>query len=229
MKTNHSPIASGNQAFTLIELLVVMAVIATLAAMIFPAAGHIKRNAIIKKVQTEMKFVEAALAAYQGNLGHYPPDNTSTVPDAPAVNLLFYELAGTKLVNNEYQTEGGQGQILASSLPSFFGNKVSGFVNVSRGGGDEVQAAKNYLIGLKPAEYLEISRGGVSGIILGVTDKGPLMFSNSTGDRSINPWRYASGSATNNAGKYDLWVDVLIGGKTNRFCNWSEKPLVVAY
>ena len=42
----------------------------------------------------------------------------------------------------------------------------------------------------------------------------------------LNPWRYNSGHPTNNPNSYDLWVDVLIRGKTNRFCNWSRDPIV---
>jgi prepilin-type N-terminal cleavage/methylation domain-containing protein len=232
MKTNRPSSNQRPWAFSLIELLVVMAVIAVLAALIFPAAGHIKQRGIINRVTTGMKRVEAALANYQAEHGHYPPDNSSTDnPNAPAINPLFYELVGTKLADGgggqEYQTDGGQSRITAANLGTFFGNRVSGFVNVSKGGGDEAQNAKNHLVGLKPAEYLEIDRSGVSGTVLGVSDKGPLMLTDASGSRSINPWRYTAGSATNNPGKYDLWIDVLIGGKTNRFCNWSERRLLV--
>ena len=230
MKTNYHYPFQRRAAFTLIELLVVMAIIAVLAAMIFPAAAAIKRRGIISRVHTEMKFVEAALAAYQGNLGHYPPDNPSTDrPDAAAANQLYYELNGTKLVGTAYETESGQSRIAMTDLAAFFGNKVSGFVNVSKGSGDEGQSAKNYLIGLKPIQYMEVERSGVRGVVLGVPDKGPLMLNEppAVGTRGINPWRYASGTATNNPGKYDLWIDVIIGGKTNRFSNWSEKPLDV--
>ena len=42
----------------------------------------------------------------------------------------------------------------------------------------------------------------------------------------INPYRYNSSSPTNNPRSYDLWIDVLIGGKINRISNWSEQPIV---
>lgn len=224
MKTQIPPATRHRLAFTLVELLVVMAVIATLAAMIFPAAAMIKRNAIIKRISTQMKLLEVALTAYQANLGHYPPDN----PNAPEFNQLFFELAGTtNYSGNIYLSQVGPG---ITNIPAVYGTDVAGFVNVSRGSGDDVQQAKNYLNSLKSANYLEVQSGGPATTVLGVADKGPLMFLgfNDT-SLSINPWRYASSSATNNPGKYDLWVDVIIGGKTNRFCNWSEKPLTVAY
>ena len=40
----------------------------------------------------------------------------------------------------------------------------------------------------------------------------------------LNPWRYVSSNPTNNPGEFDLWVDIIVGGKTNRICNWSDKP-----
>jgi hypothetical protein len=42
---------------------------------------------------------------------------------------------------------------------------------------------------------------------------------------TLNPWRYNSSHPTNNTGGYDLWVDLVIRGKTNRVCNWSTLPI----
>jgi hypothetical protein len=33
-----------------------------------------------------------------------------------------------------------------------------------------------------------------------------------------------STNPTNNPGSFDLWIDVLYGGKTNRISNWSKDP-----
>jgi hypothetical protein len=43
----------------------------------------------------------------------------------------------------------------------------------------------------------------------------------------VNPWRYVSSNPTNNPGGFDLWVDVIIGGKTNRIANWGPKIQIV--
>jgi hypothetical protein len=40
----------------------------------------------------------------------------------------------------------------------------------------------------------------------------------------LNPIRYNSSSPTGNSKTYDLWVDIVVGGKTNRISNWSENP-----
>ena len=66
MKTTNSPfcpVAAGPSRS--IEMLVVMAVIAMLAAMIFPAFGAIKRKAAIQKAQTELKLVASAIEGYK--------------------------------------------------------------------------------------------------------------------------------------------------------------------
>src|SRR5690348_17365980 len=39
---------------------------------------------------------------------------------------------------------------------------------------------------------------------------------------TLNPWRYVSTNPTHNPGSYDLWVDLVIGGKTYRVSNWSK-------
>ena len=44
---------------------------------------------------------------------------------------------------------------------------------------------------------------------------------------TLNPWRYNSSHPTHNQATYDLWVDVIVDGKTNRISNWSDKPDIV--
>ena len=43
----------------------------------------------------------------------------------------------------------------------------------------------------------------------------------------VNPICYLSSNPTNNPNAYDLWVDVIIGGVTNRISNWSAEPQVI--
>ena len=45
---------------------------------------------------------------------------------------------------------------------------------------------------------------------------------------TVNPWRYNSSNPTNNPGHFDLWVDIILSGKTNRISNWSAKPQIVS-
>ena len=219
-------------AFTLIELLVVIAVIGLLAAMLLPVGAALKKKAAIKRVQTEIQFVDAAILKYASDLGHNPPDNPDVLllndTRRHAVNQLFYELSGVKLTNNLFQTESGANEIAVADVPVFFGNvAIQGFVNVSSGAGDEVRKSKNCLVGIKPAQYLAVVNNGTTNTVLGVNAKGPLMLADNTG-KEINPIRYdASSTNRHNLKGFDLWVDILMDGKTNRLSNWSEKPEIV--
>jgi prepilin-type N-terminal cleavage/methylation domain-containing protein len=217
----------AESAFTLIELLVVIAIIGILAALIFPAAAAIKKRAIINRTQTELDQVIVAIDLYKEKLGTYPPDHPVVI--APGVlsyttNQLFYELVGTKLTGRAFETlDGSQQQLTLADVASGFGGGVSGFVNCTKGGGDEGTAAKNFIKAHKPGQTGWITNAGVRLQLLTCSvnwSKGPF--------ETINPWRYNSSNPTNNPGSYDLWVDVLIAGKTNRISNWRRQPLPVA-
>jgi len=211
---------AGKRAFTLVEMLVVIAVIALLAAMIFPAFGMIKRRASIQKAQTELKLVASAITDYKHQYGHYPPDN----PTNAAVNGLYFELLGTALKGPNFETKNGDARIPAASVSGTFGQ--GGFVNCSKGSGDDnAQAAKKFLAELKPAQYGEISPG-IRLLLCSVA--WPEKFGNgAAGVPVLNPWRYDASNPTNNSGEFDLWVDIVVGNETNRICNWSDKPLIV--
>lgn len=220
MKTANTLSAFGRRAFTLVEMLVVIAVIATLAAMIFPAFSALKRRAAIQKAQTELKLVASAITDYKNQYRHYPPDH----PGNPITNGLYFELLGTvqKGVdpNIIFETKNGDARIPAAAVTVTFGQ--GGFVNCTKGGGDDnTQAAKKFLVELKPAQYDQIAPAIR---LLACSVKWP---DNDPATPDINPWRYVSSNPTNNSGEFDLWVDIMVGGKTNRICNWSDKPLIV--
>jgi prepilin-type N-terminal cleavage/methylation domain-containing protein len=220
MKTanNFNPIA--RRAFTLVEMLVVIAVIATLAAMIFPAFSALKRKAAIQKAQTELKLVASAITDYKHQYKHYPPDN----PTNAAVNGLYFELLGTVQKGANFETKNGDARILATAVPGQFGQ--GGFVNCTKGNGDDnAQAAKKFLVELKPQQYGEIAPG-IRLLACSVSWPEKLGVG-AAGVMALNPWRYASSNPTNNHGEFDLWVDIVVGDKTNRISNWSDKPLIV--
>jgi prepilin-type N-terminal cleavage/methylation domain-containing protein len=232
MKTNHPNNRRSASAFTLIELLVVIAIIGVLAAMLFPVGSIIKKKATLKRVQTEIQFVDAAIQKYASDFGHNPPDNPDLLPlnnpQRHSVNQLFYELSGVKTTPTGFQTEDSANTVATADLSPFFGNaSIQGFVNVTSGAGDEARKSKNCLVGIKPAQYLTVQNGGRTGAVLGVNVKGPFMLSDGAG-KEINPIRYdASSTNRHNLKGFDLWVDILMDGKTNRINNWSEKPEIV--
>jgi type II secretory pathway pseudopilin PulG len=224
------------------ELLVVIAIIGILAALIFPAAGAIKKRATISKAQTEMDRVIVAIELYKEKLGAYPPDN----PRLPALNPLYFELLGTRQPTPTlYETLDKAVQMPLGAFPRAFSgldannnvvpSGVSGFVNSDRPAGEETLAARTFLRGLQPGQFVDGLNNGVSNRLLTCTvqwpkNLPPLVPSFQPVEAGVypNPWRYVSSNPTNNPGTYDLWVDLVVGGKTNRISNWRRQPLVVA-
>ena len=227
--------AAGMRAargFSLIELLVVMGVIAALAALTFPIMGAIKRAQTLHRARAELAQIEMAIEAYKTKLGFYPPDN----PGYWTTNQLYFELLGTTLVTNAgqptFQTLDGSAQVrnTPAAFKTAFGpnTKITRFMNCARAGaGDDAPSAVKFLIGLKPAQFLAIN-SPVTTTVLGTSMAGVPVFTgpgSTTGE--ITPYGYNSSNPQHNPKSFDLWIDVLAGGKTNRVSNWSEKPTIV--
>ena len=124
-------------------------------------------------------------------------------------------------------------QIKTTDVPVIFGPKVSGFVNSSKGNtGDETRGAVRCLNDIRAGQFLPVTSNSNNPVVfdaLGTSAQGPLMLqSPSVPGAKINPWRYNSSNPTNNPNSYDLWVDVLIAGKTNRISNWTKETIVVS-
>ncbi|HZR19977.1 MAG TPA: prepilin-type N-terminal cleavage/methylation domain-containing protein [Verrucomicrobiae bacterium] len=203
--------------FTLIELLIVIAIISILAAMIIPISGAVTRNRIKAKARTEIEHVATAIDLYKAKLGHYPPDN----PGLPNINQLYFELVGTTLTNGTYVTLDNSAQIAVSDLQRVFGGGVGGFINTTRSGaGDESRPATTFLNNLKPDETITITNpppDRIKYLVAGVPSA-PGVYDYIS---------YVSSNPTNNPNSYDLWVDIVISGKTNRISNWTTAVVVL--
>jgi len=218
-------------AFTLIELLVVIAIIGILAALIFPITGALDKKKKIAVAQTQLKALEAAIDGYKTKLGYYPPDNTNNV----VTNQLYFELLGT--TNNGTPTTGAtqwgtidnSAQITSTATPNILSVfNVAGFANTSTRAhsDDQGAAATPFLNNLTPNQigYIDPNYQQIKILVCSVEwppDKTPAPISGTL----FNPWRYISTHPTNNTSTYDLWVDLVIRGKTNRVSNWSTTPI----
>ncbi len=221
--------------FTLIELLVVIAIMATLAALLLPVAGAVKKHQYIYNTQAEMAKLETAIDRYKAAYGFYPPSNHRTQNNQALINQLYYELVGTTntadpSASPAYQTLDRSlpmslsGGAVGSDVDNAFG--VGGFMNSTKpSGGEDASAAKNFLPDLKPNQIwpqftnnsvpIRLIKGSVGGPDDGYQPMG-------TGTLGLNPWRYVC-PGTNNPGSYDLWIQLVISGKTNLICNWSKQ------
>lgn len=207
-------------AFTLIELMVVIAVIGLLAGLLFTVGPGAMFNARKSAVKADLARLETAIEGYKTHRGTYPPDN----PANPAMGPLFYELSGTMFDprNNRYTTLNGDEAITPDTLRQVLG--VSGLANSA------TDASENppFRFSLAKSLYTEVKNPLDADVeLLVVKYEGPDKTILGKDDRPINPWRYNSSNPTNNPNTYDLWVDLRLGSKKVRVCNWSREPLVI--
>jgi prepilin-type N-terminal cleavage/methylation domain-containing protein len=212
-------------AFTLMELLTVIAIIAVIAALLMPLVGAVKRRAYLQVTQAQMAQIETAIDRYKSAYGFYPPSNPNTVNNLASAlnNQLYFELVGTTITaNGAFLTLDGSATIAAANVNTAFG--VSGFMNCSKTTADEsAPQARDFLPDLKPDQIGSVSTNGVAISILVASVGGPDPAYQPLGVRDVNPWRYNSSNPANNPGSYDLYVQLVIAGKTNLICNWSKE------
>jgi prepilin-type N-terminal cleavage/methylation domain-containing protein len=231
MKRNQS---RNPGAFTLIELLIVISIIAILAAMVIPITGVVKQRRTRAAIRAEVEKVASAIDAYKAKHGHYPPDNPCNVN----VNPLYFELMGVRAESDGFVTLDGGASIKNTEFPTVFGNAngkpcVGGFVNASRGvNSDDNVAATAYLKDVKVGQYAKITDGvSAASTVRVLTSSQPWPLELPPlidGQPGVNPIRYNSSNPTHNPKSFDLWVDVVVGGRTNRISNWQDSHEFVA-
>ena len=222
-------------AFTLIELIIVIAIIGILTSLIFPIVGALDKKKKIAVAQSQLQSLETAIEGYKTKLGYYPPDNTVN----PTNNPLYFELLGTTndgagkpapttwvtMDNSAQITDNGVG---TGDIWAYF--HITGLANTSTRAhsDDQGAAATTFINNLLPNQIGVLdpaNRPLIKVLVCSVSwppDKqpGPI-----PANPTINPFCYISTHPTNNTSTYDLWVDVVARGKTNRVCNWSTQPI----
>lgn len=209
-------------AFTLIELLTVIAVIAIIAGLLMPVFNMVERKSMLQQANAEMQQLITAIDNYHAHYGFYPPGNA--IPALATTNQLYYELLGTTATNNaaSFTTLDNSATVLSATIMTYF--NVSGFMGCSRGSGDDAVQAQSFLPALKTSQ---IATNGDISLIVTAVNSGPGYaplpgFKALNGTGIANPWRYVY-PGVNNPNSYDLWVKVIVGGKTNLICNWNNQ------
>lgn len=213
--------------FTLIELLVVISIMGVLAGLTIPVLKSLKAAQYKKVARAELVRLETALENYKAKYGVYPPGNKNapTATYQPALfSQLYYELSGTTINGGDFVTLDGRSAISISPVNlvnTAYG--VGGFVNSTKGGGEDAEAAKNFLTELKQNQYNEyVTNNNVRTTELVTSVGGPDDSYQPLKAPGLNPFRYVY-PGVNNPGSYDLWVQLVISGKTNLICNWSKQ------
>ena len=231
------PVSAAQRGFSLIELLVVISIIGVLAGIGAGMAGVASRKSKEARVKGELNMYVTAIESYKASFGQYPPDNSRAGTNYnPALNSLYYELAGTFTINQgkEYSTTERQATILSTVFQAVFG--VQGFVNsvLPNVGTEKTQRPKNYLPTLKATQHPEVVLNKLNPTpveILAVPVEWPrstsfvaplAAFTTDAKALRINPWHYVSTQPTNNPATFDLWARVVIGKQERTYGNWKE-------
>ena len=234
MKIGNRKLKIGNtQGFTLIELLVVISIIGVLAGLTLPALGYIKRQQYLKTARAELEFLQTALENYKAKYGAYPPGNhnsnagyTALGFDRSQFNQLYYELAGTAVSGVNFVSLDGSSQIKIADVTTAYA--VGGFVNCTKGAGEDDLKAKIFLSGIRQQDvYNPATNNGIATTILVTSVGGPDDNYKPLQASGLNPFRYKY-PGDNNPNSYDLWVQLVIKGKTNLICNWSRQVIINA-
>ena len=205
------------RAFTLIELLVVISIIAVLAGLVaslLPAVGDASKR---KNAQGQLGQLVLAIENYKQTRGYYPPSSTNI--NKAAYNTLFYELTGTvdRDIAGKKEFTTVQGNVV-QALDLKNATDLEGILNSdARTGG-----AKNFLSGWRDSNVKELTVSGKKLQVLVVPVKAWTPLKTAVGEE-INPWQYDSASSTrHNAESFDLWADIMIGGKKVTISNWKQ-------
>jgi hypothetical protein len=118
-------------------------------------------------------------------------------------------LSGVLVTNNQFRTLDGRFFANPADVTTKLG--VPGLVNSSTSirATDDKPAVESFIKDVKVGQVITNYPGGAGLQFLGC----------SVDDNLI--WRYNSSSPTNNTQSFDLWVDLIVGGKTNVVGNWA--------
>ena len=194
-------------AFTLIELLVVIAIIAILAALFLSLGSSTSVKKKLARVKVELTQITTMIDSYHEKLGYLPPDN----PNNPALNTLFYELSGSTFTGGSYTPLDGSPAISSNNLYAVFG--MRGLANSS----SDSSEVRSFSKGLRSSQVAWFTNHPA------FPTKANMLSVPVTGAQpGVNTWRYVSTSPTNNPNGYDLWAEIVIGGKTYLIGNWKN-------
>ena len=228
--TEHERPPGHVHAFTLIELLTVIAIMAVIAGFTLVVVGRIKRTEYIGIATAEMTQIVKALDDYKAKYGTYPPSNANlpgTYAPWPMTNSLFpqlyYELCGVTNNGTVYTTLDGSAQINVADVQKAFG--VGGFINCSKGSGDDITPARNFLLGLRQHQIVVVSNNTILVSLIATSVRGPDLNYQPLRAQDMNPFRYVY-PGINNPDSYDLYVQLVISGKSNLVCNWTKQVIV---
>lgn len=180
------------------------------------------RNALPKvcdSIRHQRGAILQALEAYKAALGEYPPDHVVRLDPLvvdPVTNTLLYELCGTRYYPAGKRLQvGGLEPAEESYVTNFF--QCRGFRNCST----DPARIKSFL----PQEEVAWRQlhDDPDVFVLGF-DPGTAAISSDLFwdiEEKVSSWRYVRTSATNNPGRFDLWIELQTGSRPIVIGNWK--------
>jgi hypothetical protein len=168
------------------------------------------------QLRQQRQTIIAAIEAYKAHFGFYPPDHLlSREPlrvDA-VTNALFYELAGVHYdrANQLFEIQGMEAA-QAKFVKELLG--CEGFTNCAE---NATQARRFLPTGFLPVQLFHDDPDVYA--LGAVPYDGPHW--EVIWEINISSWRYVSTSATNNPGKFDLWLELKWKDQSITIGNWK--------
>jgi len=168
------------------------------------------------QIRQQRQTIIAAIEAYKTHFGFYPPDHLlSREPlrvDA-VTNTLFYELAGVRYdpINQLFEIQGME-PAEAKFVKELLGCEA--FTNCA----ENASQVRRFLpSGFLPAQLFHDDPDVYA---LGVVPyDGPYW--EVIWEINVSSWRYISTSASNNPGRFDLWLEVKSKDQSITIGNWK--------
>ena len=167
-------------------------------------------------IRDQQEDLVKALEAYKAHFGVYPPDRGlgRAQPSADGItNALAYELGGVVYdAQHETFNLAKQEPADATFVTNFF--QCAGFKN----SGTNQNQVRTFL----PLDNFSLAQlhDDPDIYVLRFDPRLPVADWEVLSRIELTPWRYVSSAPRHNPGRYDLWVDIWIGGKKTELGNW---------
>lgn len=172
---------------------------------------------MIEAARTQRELIVHGIEAYHAHFGFYPPDHVLSLNPLrvdPVTNMLLYELGGTTFdPTNKFYKNPKVDHVSAEALRETF--QVASFTNAV-----PLPGERREFLSLDGFAYADLHDDpDLAALQL------PIFIDEVTADAASeftgSNWCYVRSGATNNPGKYDLWMVLRTDDREVTIGNWA--------